>query len=363
MTQPALADALLAWYDRHGRKNLPWQQDPTPYRVWISEVMLQQTRVATVIPYYLRFMARFPTLGDLAKAPQDVVLQHWSGLGYYARARNLHRTARIVADEHGGALPTRLETLCALPGIGRSTGGAILALSGGQRHAILDGNARRVLARFHAVGGWPGTAAVQQRLWALAEAHLPAHRLAAYTQAIMDLGAMVCTRTRPACESCPLRANCQGAATGRPTAFPGRRPTRARKIRDITVLILQDPGGAIYLRRRPPRGIWGGLWSLPELPAGVPPREAASWCWDHLGLAVGQFRHGEVLEHDLTHLRLRLHPWLAPARPLTSMEPDAAVWYNEGLSEAHGIPTAIRRLLDPASMQRRSSAISTRSDR
>ena len=201
------AARLLAWFDVHGRHDLPWQRPGDPYAVWISEIMLQQTQVATVIPYYQRFMARFPDLTSLAAASEDEVLAHWSGLGYYARARNLHRAARQAASEHGGRLPEDIDTLQTLPGIGRSTAGAILSLALGQRHAILDGNVKRVLARHHAVPGWPGRAAVARTLWSLAEALTPGERVAEYNQAMMDLGATVCTRSRPACERCP-RAGC-----------------------------------------------------------------------------------------------------------------------------------------------------------
>ncbi|HKL64205.1 MAG TPA: A/G-specific adenine glycosylase, partial [Woeseiaceae bacterium] len=194
------AERLLAWYDRHGRHDLPWQRDPVPYRVWVSEIMLQQTRVTTVIPYFERFVERFPTVEDLAAAPADDVLALWSGLGYYARARNLHRAAGRIVAEHGGEFPCHREALESLPGIGRSTAGAILALSFGERHPILDGNAKRVLARYHAVDGWPGRTAVAKELWELAERHTPSQRVADYTQAIMDLGATLCTRGRPACE-------------------------------------------------------------------------------------------------------------------------------------------------------------------
>src|SRR5690554_4324694 len=218
--RPGIAASLLPWFEAHGRKDLPWQQPATPYRVWISEIMLQQTQVATVIPYFLRFVERFPAVATLAKARVDEVLHLWSGLGYYARARNLHRAARAVQDRHGGELPVDIEALQALPGIGRSTAGAILALAHGRRHAILDGNAKRVLARYHAVDGWPGASAVANRLWRMAEDETPADRVREYTQAIMDLGATVCTRARPACGRCPLSVGCAALAAGHPTGYP-----------------------------------------------------------------------------------------------------------------------------------------------
>ena len=209
------ADRLLGWFDVHGRKDLPWQQDPTPYRVWVSEIMLQQTQVRTVIPYYQRFMQAFPDLRALAAAPLDQVLHHWSGLGYYARARNLHRAAQRIRDDHAGRFPEDIEVVMGLPGIGRSTAGAILSLACGQRHAILDGNVKRVLARFHAVEGWPGKTAVLEQLWALAEAATPQRDVAAYNQAMMDLGATLCRRGTPECVRCPLRTDCRACRQGR----------------------------------------------------------------------------------------------------------------------------------------------------
>ncbi|MDQ2694431.1 MAG: A/G-specific adenine glycosylase, partial [Pseudomonadota bacterium] len=278
---------VLDWHDRHGRKNLPWQQAPTPYRVWVAEIMLQQTQVATVIPYYRRFLARFPDIAALADAPLDDVLHLWSGLGYYARARNLHRAAVILRDRHGGELPLDFAALRALPGIGRSTAGAILAQAAGRRHAILDGNVRRVLARYHAVAGWPGQAAVNDALWEYAEGHTPHDRLAAYTQAMMDLGALVCTRRRPACAACPLAGGCQAHAQGRETDYPETRPRRQLPVRATRMLLLCAATGEVLLERRPPSGVWGGLWSFPECP---PAADVAGWCRETLGLEVGEIQ-------------------------------------------------------------------------
>ncbi|HET8551115.1 MAG TPA: A/G-specific adenine glycosylase, partial [Gammaproteobacteria bacterium] len=262
------APRLLAWFASHGRHALPWQREPTPYRVWVSEIMLQQTQVATVIPYFKRFMARFPDLATLAAAPLDDVLALWSGLGYYARARNLHRAAQSAVAEYGGELPASLDELMAFPGIGRSTAGAILSLSRGQRHPILDGNVKRVLARFHAIAGWPGDKRVADRLWEFAESHTPVADCAAYTQAIMDFGATVCTRRNPACDICPMSANCEAYALGRQHDFPAPRARRGYPERNVRVLVIEAEG-AVLLEKRPPTGIWGGLWSLPELPEGA----------------------------------------------------------------------------------------------
>ena len=219
---------MLQWFDQHGRKHLPWQQEPTPYRVWVSEIMLQQTQVTTVIPYFERFMRRFPGIDELASAPLDSVLECWTGLGYYARARNLHKAAECIVANYGGDLPSGQDELEALPGIGRSTAGAIRALAFHQHAVILDGNVKRVLARYHAVSGWPGAAAVAYRLWALAEGHTPENRIANYTQAIMDLGSQLCTRSRPDCVSCPLRRDCQAHAQNDPESYPGRKPRKEK---------------------------------------------------------------------------------------------------------------------------------------
>jgi A/G-specific adenine glycosylase len=252
------AERLVGWFDRHGRKSLPWQEKPTPYRVWVSEVMLQQTQVATVIPYFERFMARFPTPQALASAPLDEVLHLWTGLGYYARARNLHACAMALVSQHGGEFPVDIDGMVQLPGIGRSTAGAILALSRGQRHPILDGNVKRVLARVFGIDGDPGSPAVLKVLWSHAEACTPDQRISAYTQGIMDLGATLCTRTRPACTVCPVLGICAAAREGRQTELPGARHRRARKAREAILLIAetgQDTSRSVLLERRPAPGI------------------------------------------------------------------------------------------------------------
>ncbi|RCX30300.1 A/G-specific DNA-adenine glycosylase [Thioalbus denitrificans] len=340
-----MAAALLAWFDRHGRHDLPWQHPATPYRVWISEVMLQQTQVATVIPYYEAFIARFPSVEALAAAPLDEVLRHWAGLGYYARARNLHQAARQVVERHGGRFPDTLEALEALPGIGRSTAGAILAQAHGIRAPILDGNAKRVLARLAAVEGWSGTAAVQRRLWELAEACTPAARVRDYTQAIMDLGATVCTRSRPACADCPLGDGCRARAEGRQGELPASRPRRELPVRRTRLLLITDPEAGVLLERRPPTGIWGGLWSLPE----------CGWDTDPTELVRARY-HGEVRSwrpwparvHTFTHFRLEFTPWQgAINRPSHwVLEPDRTLWYNVGLSEPPGLAAPVRALLE-----------------
>ena len=267
------ARALLAWFDRHGRHDLPWQRDATPYRVWVSEIMLQQTRVAAVIPYFERFMARFPDVDALAGAELDEVLGLWSGLGYYARGRNLHAAARAVRANHGGRFPDTFEALVALPGVGRSTAGAILALAFGRRYPILDGNAKRVLARYHAVAGWPGEPRVGERLWAFAERHTPRRRVGDYTQAIMDLGATLCTRTRPTCLLCPLADGCRAHARGDPAGFPAPRPKRAYPTREKLLVVMRDAGGRVLVERRPPERDLGRALELPRGIRRPRPRE------------------------------------------------------------------------------------------
>ncbi len=344
MLPEAFAARILSWFDRHGRHDLPWQQPATAYRVWISEVMLQQTRVATVIPYFQRFIDRFPDIAALAAAEQDEVLHLWSGLGYYARARNLHRAARQILAEHAGAFPTELEAVAALPGIGRSTAGAILSLGAGQRHPILDGNVKRVLTRFHALPGWPGHSAVQKRLWQLAERYTPADRCADFNQAMMDLGATLCSRARPACRRCPLESGCAAYAVGTPTAYPQPRPRREQPHRELYLLLLEQDG-RLLLERRPPVGIWGGLWSLPECRPGDDWR---AYCAARFGLRVESVDEWPALTHCFSHFRLRIIPLHARVRQsgTATMEAGETVWYNSGASLMRGLAAPIARLLE-----------------
>jgi A/G-specific adenine glycosylase len=299
MRVPALTDfaeRVLTWFDGHGRKDLPWQEPIDAYRVWVSEIMLQQTQVQTVVPYFERFMQSFPDVLALADAAQDDVLRHWSGLGYYARARNLHRAAGIVRDEHGGAFPETLEAVMALPGIGRSTAGAILSIAFGQRHAILDGNVKRVLARHSGIAGWPGLTSVAKELWAIAERNTPDTRVADYTQAIMDLGATLCTRSNPACERCPVATDCETRTMGTVTLIPGRKPKKDKPLRETT-MVLASFDGHVYLERRPEAGIWGGLWSLPEV-NGTPVED---WCRERLAREVQATESWDRLRHSFSH--------------------------------------------------------------
>ncbi len=342
----SFAGRLLAWFDEHGRKDLPWQRAPTPYRVWISEIMLQQTQVMTVIPYFDRFVDCFPDVHTLAAAPLDEVLHLWSGLGYYARARNLHRSARIVTDEFGGVLPDDIDALQRLPGIGRSTAGAILALAHDRRHPILDGNVKRVLCRYHAIDEWPGRPTVEQRLWALAEAATPVQRARDYTQAIMDLGATLCTRARPGCVRCPQADGCAARREGDPSRYPAPKPKAPRPERSATLLLLSDPDRGILLERRPPAGIWGGLWSLPEVPEACRDHDAIrTWCAQALGCRIGALAELPGVRHGFTHFTLAIRPLQAQAAETgTLMEPDRLVWYNDA-SHAVGIAAPVARLI------------------
>jgi len=302
-----MAERLVRWSARHGRKHLPWQREPTPYRVWVSEIMLQQTQVGVVIGYYERFMARLPALADLAGAPLDDVLGLWSGLGYYSRARNLHRAAVLVRDRHDGEMPRDLDALVALPGIGRSTAGAILAFSYGDRHPILDGNVKRVLCRYHGIEGWPGQSAVERALWMLAERHTPHDGVAAYTQAIMDLGATLCVRARPPCSLCPIEADCVARREGVQARIPAPRPRRAVSRRQTAFLVLRDPRGALLLERRPPSGIWGGLWCFPECD---PATDVEATCRMRFGVRPVAVTALAPIAHGFTHFRLDVQPIL-----------------------------------------------------
>lgn len=339
------SDLVLSWFDGNGRRDLPWQSDPSPYRVWVSEIMLQQTQVAVVIPYFERFMARLPTLTALATVPLDVVLHLWSGLGYYARARNLHRAAAIVLSEHRGDLPTDLAQLQTLPGIGRSTAGAILSLALGQRQAILDGNVKRVLARCFAVPGWPGRAQVLAELWDLAERCTPGERVAAYNQAMMDLGATLCSRSVPACERCPLASGCVALALGDIASFPAPKPRREVPVRQVCMLVLHNAAGEVLLERRPLVGIWGGLWSFPECPPGSDPTD---WCRMHLGVGPARVEKLSPRRHSFSHFRLDILPLRLDleSSPAGVADGERRLWYDPRRTSPLGLAAPVARLLE-----------------
>ncbi len=337
-------DRIHKWFAANGRKDLPWQFNPTPYRVWISEIMLQQTQVATVIPYYERFMDSFADIDALAAAGIDDVLHHWSGLGYYARARNLHRAAQVVCTDFDGNFPLEFADVVALPGIGRSTAGAILALADNQRHPILDGNVKRVLSRYHAVGGWPGNTSVANRLWGFADRHTPATAVAAYTQAMMDLGATVCTRSKPGCGRCPLADECAAHRSGRETDYPGRKEKKTKPLKR-TQMILLHSDNAVFLQRRPPAGIWGGLWGLPELGDD---EEAANWCEAKLNYCPAELSRWETVRHSFTHFDLDIDPVAVRVDDVSRRveDTDDQICYRLDSPQKIGLAAPVAGLLD-----------------
>jgi A/G-specific adenine glycosylase len=338
-----IAAPLLEWHARAGRHDLPWQTDRTPYRVWVSEIMLQQTQVGAVRPYYERFMRRFPDVRTLAAAGVDEVLHLWSGLGYYARARNLHRAAGLICSEHGGELPRSFAGLACLPGVGRSTAGAVLALSFDERFPILDGNVRRVLARYFGVAGGQATGAAIKRLWELAERCTPATRVAEYTQAVMDLGATVCVRSRPRCAVCPLAAGCYARRTGRQQELPAARTARARRTRSVFMVVALHENGSVLLERRPESGVWGGLWCLPEFETAT----AAQTFIRHSLVTSGiEPQRLSAVAHAFTHFSLIISPLLVHcAGAAAVMEEGASVWYNVRAPARIGLPAPITTLL------------------
>lgn len=333
---------LEQWHHDHGRHDLPWQNTRDPYRIWLSEIMLQQTQVDTVIPYYARFLERFPDLPAMADAPLDAVLGLWSGLGYYARARNLHRAARIIMGVHGGRFPDTAQGLAALPGVGRSTAAAIAAFAFGERVAILDGNVKRVLCRAFGIEGFPGQAAVEARLWSLAESLLPEKEIGAYIQAQMDLGATVCTRTRPACDRCPLVSDCVAHAQQRIADLPTPRPRKPLPSRSVRVAVIQS-ADRVLMERRAPTGIWGGLLALPEIPE---PCDDGRWLLSRFGITARERTPLQVLRHAFTHFRLDIHPVHFKVEQATPTVTDGGhVWLALDRLDEAGVPAPVRRIL------------------
>jgi A/G-specific adenine glycosylase len=339
----SFSQLLLNWHKKHGRKNLPWQKPRTAYRVWLSEIMLQQTQVVTVIPYFQRFIASFPDVNALANAKVDEVLKYWAGLGYYARARNLHRTAQIIQQQYHGKFPADLESLQDLPGIGRSTAGAILALSMNKPAAILDGNVKRVLTRLHAIHGWPNKPDINKQLWKIAEEHTPTKNTAAYTQAIMDLGATICTPKKPQCLQCPVKTLCKAYFANNPEQYPTPKKAKTLPIRQTYLLILHNNKDEILLEKRPPTGIWGGLWSLPESRSISVKKMVKQQFHCTIGKVapLPSFRHTFSHFHlDIQPLQIQVKDWQPPM-----METPAQVWYNISLLEDLGLPAPVRKLL------------------
>ncbi|MGH8671658.1 MAG: A/G-specific adenine glycosylase [Burkholderiales bacterium] len=333
---------LIRWQKRHGRHDLPWQRNTDPYAVWVSEIMLQQTQVATVIPYYERFMVHFPDTAALARASQQQVLECWSGLGYYSRARNLHRAAQYIVERHGGVFPHRFEDMLALPGIGRTTAAAIAVFALGKRCAILDGNVKRVLSRYFGVAGHPGEKQYEDRLWQQAEALLPRRGIRTYTQALMDVGAALCTRARPECAACPLCADCYALREGLTEKLPQPRPRRPLPQKQVVMLMLLHEG-EVFLEKRPPSGIWGGMWSFPEAEPGV---DLALLCEQRYGVCVNPLQALPGLEHGFSHFKLRITPQpLAVVKPLTRVSEQHGVWLATRDAMGAAIPAPVRKLL------------------
>ncbi len=356
----SFSSQVTKWQKRHGRHDLPWQATRDPYRIWVSEIMLQQTQVATVIPYYERFVARFPDVGSLASAPVDEVMRLWSGLGYYARARNLHRAARVVMERHSGEFPRSVDEAQALPGIGRSTASAIVAFSTGAPHAILDGNVKRVLARHFGIEGAADSAPVMRSLWALSESLVPAKGIERYTQGLMDLGATVCTRSNPACGRCPLRAGCVALRDGRVAELPGRKAARVARVKETAMLVIVS-GGEVLVEKRPAAGIWGGLWSLPESGVDADPAGRARAI---TGLRVDGVEALEPFRHAFTHFTLAVTPWLVrvKGRAARAGEPGTH-WLPLQEAREAALPAPVKvllgRLAQPAPSPRASARAGT----
>ena len=328
----------MEWQRRHGRKGLPWQASRDPYRVWLSEVMLQQTQVAAVIPYYERFLRTFPTVSALAAASEDEVLRLWSGLGYYARGRNLHAAAKLIAQ---GGFPKTAAGIAQLPGVGRSTAAAIAAFAFGERAAILDGNVKRVLARHAGIAGFPGDKKVEAKLWTLAESLLPKRGIETYTQAVMDLGATVCTKGKPRCDACPVRASCVARAKGLTGKLPAPRPKKTVPSRRTTWLVLRH-NGQVLLERRPSPGIWGGLWSFPETIGNDVERDCRA-----LGYRIDSRRELDTIEHGFTHFRLTIQPVLCEVSArVPRAETPGRLWIDINEAGGAATPAPVKKLLE-----------------
>lgn len=342
-TSQFFAQRVLKWAAKHGRKQLPWQQQRTPYRVWVSEIMLQQTQVETVIPYFEKFMQRFPTIQALAKAPQDEVLHYWSGLGYYARARNLHKAAQIIWQDYQGEFPLEINEVISLPGIGRSTAGAILSLSHDQKHTILDGNVKRVLARYQAITGWPGKANIEKQLWGIAEDLTPNKDNADYSQAMMDLGATVCTRTKPNCEQCPVSSDCMALESDLQHLLPSSKPKKSIPTRNTVMLAVTNKQTGLLMQRRPNHGVWGGLWSFPEFDSE---ESAIDWCLRTFQQVPESQQLMKPITHIFSHFRLMITPvavqYVTPIHWV--MEGDEWVWYKHGSSQV-GLAAPVNQLV------------------
>ncbi|SCZ69121.1 A/G-specific DNA-adenine glycosylase [Photorhabdus luminescens] len=336
---------VLDWYHRYGRKTLPWQLEKTSYHVWLSEVMLQQTQVATVIPYFQRFISRFPDVTSLAAAPLDEVLHLWTGLGYYARARNLHKSAQQVVELHQGKFPTTFEDVVALPGVGRSTAGAILSLSQGKHFPILDGNVKRVLARCYAVEGWPGKKEVESSLWQISTNVTPAQEVEYFNQAMMDLGAMVCTRSKPKCEICPLNQGCIAYANHSWTKYPGKKPKQSIPEKTAYFLLMQNHN-SVWLEQRPPTGIWGGLFAFPQFES----MDLLNGWLEQSGISHSKHEQLTAFRHTFSHFHLDIVPIKINILSFTTcMDENTGLWYNLQQPATVGLAAPVEYLLQQLS--------------
>ncbi len=333
---------LIAWQKLHGRHDLPWQNTTDPYAIWVSEIMLQQTQVAAVMGYYSKFMRRFPSIESLASASQDEVLQYWSGLGYYSRARNLHHAAMTIMSEHGGSFPQDFKAIQALSGIGRSTAAAIVSFAFKEAQAILDGNVKRVLARHFLIEGWPGLPRVESQLWQLAQSLMPAEDVVAYTQGLMDLGATLCTRSKPKCAQCPLSVSCQGLLQQRVQDLPALKPRKAIPTKQVTMLIFcyEDK---ILLEKRPANGIWGGLWSFPEGHDNLADNVSML---NHFGVTAQAGMRLPKLTHTFTHFKLDISPQtFRVIKPNAKLNSSSSRWLSLDEAIDWAIPAPIRKIL------------------
>lgn len=348
-TAEKFSQQVLTWFHQQGRKHLPWQQNKTPYRVWISEIMLQQTQVATVIPYYLRFMESFPTIIDLANASEDSVLHHWTGLGYYARARNLHKSAKIIRDEYQGEFPDHIDEVIALPGIGRSTAGAILSLALKKHHSILDGNVKRVLARCFTVEGYNGQSKFEKALWPITDTLTPAIEVEHYNQAMMDLGAMVCTRSKPLCEQCPLMNHCFAYASDEQANYPQKKPKKTTPVKE-TIMVIPRVHNKVLMEKRPPSGIWGGLWCFLE----VNKEEEIENLLQKNNLNVTDSTLLESFRHTFSHFHLDITPILVDCEPTKSKEINDVKqqkWYDLTTEASVGLAASTSKLIEQVKQQ------------
>lgn len=339
---PWFHQQVLAWYDQQGRHTLPWKKTINAYRVWVSEIMLQQTQVSTVIPYFKRFMKTFPNVKTLAKAPLDDVLHLWAGLGYYARGRNLHKTAQMIHEQYQDKFPSTVEALMELPGIGRSTAGAIVAQAFNLRAPICDGNVKRVLSRLHCIGGWPGQKEVEAILWELASHYTPFERVADYTQAMMDIGATLCTRSSPNCPACPLQERCQAYAEDKQHIYPQKKPQKTLPFRQTLMLCLLNKNKEILLQQRPQKGIWGGLWSLPQFDDK---ETLTAFIQQHFGLKRLMLSPLVEIQHTFTHFHLTITPWQGKISKSTALQTEDLHWVNAKALKKLGFPAPVKKLL------------------